>query len=88
MFDIQIRRIENKWAGLRSFVADKCPVVGFDANADGFFWLAGQGGYGIQSAPALSRLAAALVLDRPVPKDIIDQGLNLADISPARLGAK
>lgn len=87
MFDIQVRRIENKWAGLRSFVADKCPVVGFDENVGGFFWLAGQGGYGIQSAPALSRLAAALVLDRPIPQDIADQGLNLADISPTRLRA-
>ena len=74
--------------GLRSFVADKCPVVGFDGKVNGFFWLAGQGGYGIQSAPALSRLAASLVLDRPVPQDIVDQGLDLADISPARLHAK
>ena len=88
MFDIEIRRVENKWAGLRSFVADKCPVVGFDENVDGFFWLAGQGGYGIQSAPALSRLAASLVLDRPVPQDIVDQGLDLTDISPARLSTK
>ena len=84
-FDIKISRIENKWAGLRSFVADKCPVVGFDGNVEGFFWLAGQGGYGIQSAPALSRLAAALVLGAAMPADIKDQGLELADISPARL---
>ncbi len=84
-FDIKISRIENKWAGLRSFVADKCPVVGFDSNVEGFFWLAGQGGYGIQSAPALSRLAAAQVLGSPMPVDIVEQGLELADISPARL---
>jgi D-arginine dehydrogenase len=84
-FDLQIGRIENKWAGLRSFVADKCPVVGFDTQCKGLFWLAGQGGYGIQSAPALARLAASLVLDRAIPQDILDQGLAVHDISPQRL---
>ncbi|MEM7238266.1 MAG: FAD-binding oxidoreductase, partial [Pseudomonadota bacterium] len=53
-FDLSIRRIEAKWAGLRSFVADKTPVAGFSTVVPGFYWLAGQGGYGIQSAPALS----------------------------------
>ncbi len=84
VFDFKISRIENKWAGLRSFVADKCPVAGFDENVEGFFWLAGQGGYGIQSAPALSRLAAAMVLGKPVPDDIVDQGLDVEDLSPMR----
>lgn len=84
-FDIAIRRIEHKWAGLRSFVADKAPACGFDSQAEGFFWLAGQGGYGIQSAPALSRAAAALAVGRPVPADILAQGLDLATISPRRL---
>ncbi len=50
------------WAGLRTFVADRRPVVGFDADAPGFFWYAGQGGYGIQTSPALSALAAKLLL--------------------------
>jgi D-arginine dehydrogenase len=83
-FDLPVSRIENRWAGLRSFVADKCPVCGFDSNADGFFWLAGQGGYGIQSAPALSRVAAALVMRRNVPADILDHGFDPADLSPDR----
>ncbi|MCA8869365.1 MAG: FAD-binding oxidoreductase [Rhodobacteraceae bacterium] len=83
-FDLTIRRIENKWAGLRSFVADKSPVAGFAGGIDGFFWLAGQGGYGIQTAPALSRLAAALVLGKSVPADILDQGLDARDLSPDR----
>jgi len=48
-FDIEINRIEHSWAGLRSFVSDKCPVVGFSNKVDDFYWLAGQGGYGIQS---------------------------------------
>ncbi|MGF1475821.1 MAG: NAD(P)/FAD-dependent oxidoreductase [Geminicoccaceae bacterium] len=84
-FDLQVKRIESKWAGLRSFVADKCPVVGYDQATSGFFWLAGQGGYGIQSAPALARLATALALDRATPQDILDQGLNPADLAPERL---
>ncbi len=84
-FDVSIRRIENKWAGLRSFVADKCPVAGFSPKVDGFVWLAGQGGYGIQTSPALGRFTAALVLGKPIPQDILDQGLNPAAIAPGRL---
>ncbi|TNE35033.1 MAG: FAD-binding oxidoreductase [Alphaproteobacteria bacterium] len=79
-----IPRIENRWSGLRSFVIDKCPVCGFDANVPGFFWLAGQGGYGIQTAPALAELAAALLLDKAVPEPILAEGLDPADLSPAR----
>lgn len=86
-FDIQVRRIENRWAGLRSFVPDKCPVVGFSGNQPGFYWLAGQGGYGIQSAPSLARLCAAQVLQAPVPDDILAFGLDPATLSPNRLGA-
>ncbi len=59
-----ITRVERSWAGLRSFVADRTPVVGFAPEADGFFWLAGQGGYGVQTAPALSQLTADLILER------------------------
>jgi D-arginine dehydrogenase len=84
-FDLNIDRVENQWAGLRSFVADKCPVTGFDTQAEHFFWLAGQGGYGIQSAPALARLACSLVLEHKLPQDILDQGLNIDDLHPDRL---
>lgn len=83
--DISIRRIERKWAGLRSFVADKTPVAGWDGARPGFFWLAGQGGYGIQTAPAMGRLAAALALGRPLPAEIADQGVTEAALSPDRL---
>ncbi|MCC5971480.1 MAG: FAD-binding oxidoreductase [Pararhodobacter sp.] len=83
-FDLPVQRIDHKWAGLRSFVADKCPVAGFAPEAPGFFWLAGQGGYGIQSAPALARLAAALVLGRPIPDDITAQGVTAAALAPHR----
>ena len=83
-FDMQIRRIGTRWAGLRSFVADRCPVAGWSRAAPGFYWLAGQGGYGIQSAPALARFAAAGILDRPVPQDILDAGLDPAALAPER----
>jgi len=52
MVDLELRRPTHSWAGLRSFTADRTPVVGEDPLADGFFWLAAQGGYGIQTAPA------------------------------------
>jgi D-arginine dehydrogenase len=84
---LQVRRIKGKWAGLRSFVADRSPVVGFDPARPGFFWLAGQGGYGIQTAPALGRLAAALVQGDPPPADIIDSGLDPRDLAPDRLAS-
>ena len=57
-----VTRVERSWAGLRTFAPDKTPVVGFDGQAEGFFWLAGQGGYGIQTAPALSQITAALIM--------------------------
>ena len=84
-FDLQVHRIESKWAGLRSFVADKCPVVGYSTTAPAFFWLAGQGGYGIQTAPALARLAASQVLQSPMPEDIAAEGVDLSEIDPSRL---
>ena len=82
----QVARVTRRWAGLRSFVADKTPVAGFDPDCSGFFWLAGQGGYGIQTAPALSRLAAALAFGEPLPDDIAETGLATADLSPRRSG--
>lgn len=81
---LQVGRVLRKWAGLRSFVADKTPVVGYAADTDGFFWLAGQGGYGIQTAPALGRIAAALVQRRSLPPDIAAFGVRAADLSPER----
>jgi D-arginine dehydrogenase len=60
--DWRVDAVERKWAGLRSFAPDRLPVYGFDAHAPGFFWCAGQGGFGIQTAPAAARLSAALIL--------------------------
>ncbi len=58
----QVRGVSHKWAGLRSFAADRLPVYGFDAHVPGFFWFAGQGGFGIQTAPAAAKLAAGVLL--------------------------
>lgn len=82
---LQIRQVRRKWAGLRSFVADKTPVVGFAPDAPGFFWLAGQGGYGIQTAPAMGELAAALVQGLPVPAAIAQWGVRASDLAPGRV---
>ncbi len=84
---LQIRQVKRKWAGLRSFVADRTPVVGFAPDAPGFFWLAGQGGYGIQTAPAMGELAAALVRGLPVPAYIAALGVQAQAVSPERLSA-
>lgn len=65
--DWPIEAVEHRWAGLRSFAPDRLPVYGFDPAAPGFFWCAGQGGFGIQTAPAAAMLAAALLLGRPLP---------------------
>jgi D-arginine dehydrogenase len=82
--DIPVRRVARAWAGLRTFAPDLTPVIGYDPHAEGFFWCAGQGGYGMQTAPAAARLAAALALKRDVPQDLAAHGLAAADYSPAR----
>ncbi len=82
-----VKRISHRWAGLRSFVTDRSPVVGYAQGAPGFFWLAGQGGYGIQTAPALSRVAAAVLMDEPIPEDIAAYGVDCSLLSPARFAA-
>ena len=61
----RVRRVERSWAGLRTFSRDRNPVYGFDPDVAGFFWCAGQGGFGIQTAPAAGDLAARLLLGLP-----------------------
>jgi D-arginine dehydrogenase len=82
-----VRRISHRWAGLRTFAPDKSPVVGPDPEAQGFFWLAGQGGYGIQTAPAMARTAAGLLTSGEVPEDLAILGVSAADLAPERLRA-
>jgi len=85
--DLDVRHVGRSWAGLRTFARDRIPVVGFDAQVPGFFWCAGQGGYGIQSAPALARTAAALARGDAPPQDVLTEGLVVANLSPHRFRA-
>lgn len=82
---LQIRSVSSTWAGLRSFVADRRPVAGMDPDLDGFFWLAGQGGFGIMTSPALSRAAEGLIVDGRLPAELDGLGVAAADLGPARL---
>lgn len=82
---IKIRRVSHSWAGLRSFVPDEGPVVGFDAVQPGFFWLAGQGGFGIMMSGPLGRAASDLVRTGRLPADLVARGIQPEDLSPIRL---
>jgi D-arginine dehydrogenase len=80
--DWPVERIERKWAGLRSFAPDRLPIYGFDSRADEFFWCAGQGGFGIQTAPAAAKMAAAVLLGEP-PDEMVAH-IDPAIFSPKR----
>lgn len=82
---LRIRRPTRTWAGLRSFVADGDLVAGFDPQVPGLFWVAGQGGYGIQTSPAMGQASAALVRGEALPEHLHGFGLTAAMLSPARL---
>ncbi len=82
---LEITRLESRWAGLRSFVPDRLPVVGFDTKADGFFWDVGQGGAGIQTSAGLSSYAAAIMLDQDLPDALAAVGMTSQTLSPARI---
>jgi len=80
-----VGKIEAKWAGLRTFAPDKAPVIGFDADHQAFFWNVGQGGYGIQTSPAWSGLAASQVLKEGVPDRLARHGVMAEAFRPCRL---
>jgi D-arginine dehydrogenase len=82
---LQVPHISTRWAGLRSFVADKVPVAGFAPDAPGFFWLAGQGGYGLQTSPAMALAVESLMFDLPWPDPLSQQGLSPQHVRPDRL---
>lgn len=82
--DWRIGAVERKWAGLRNFAPDRRPVYGFDTICGGFFWFAGQGGFGIQTAPAAARLAAQVLLG--LSRDAMTEPLDPALYAPARFG--
>ena len=81
---LEVRRMAHSWAGLRTFAADETPVVGPDPLLEGFFWLAGQGGYGVKTSSALARATASLLLENRLPDDLAELGLCVADLAPAR----
>ncbi|HWS65653.1 MAG TPA: FAD-binding oxidoreductase [Steroidobacteraceae bacterium] len=82
---LNVTRVCRSWAGLRTFARDASPVVGLDGAGHGFCWLAGQGGYGIKTSPALSRACAALLRGQSLPEDFERLGLRADELSPDRL---
>ena len=81
---LTIRSIKNQWAGLRTFTPDRVPAAGFDPDAPSFFWLVGQGGYGIHTSPAMGAMAAGLILDDRVPDQVAAHGVTSEMFDPAR----
>lgn len=81
---LTIRHIEHRWAGLRTFAPDCRPVAGFDPDAESFFWLAGQGGFGLQTSPAMARAVEALVMGLSWPEEFARFGIEPAMIAPER----
>lgn len=84
LIDWPITRVERSWGGLRTFAPDGDPVIGYDDAVEGLFWLAGQGGYGIQTSPALSDAAAHLLRREDLPTYVLREGVTAESISPAR----
>src|SRR5439155_23902599 len=77
---VKVERIHSKWAGLRTFTPDRHPAVGMASDAEGFFWLAGQGGFGLQTSPAMARIAGSLIAGEPWPVEEVTAG----ELGPAR----
>jgi len=81
---LEIRHIRHRWAGLRSFVADRVPVIGMDPEVPGLCWLAGQGGHGIMTAPSVARAATSLIVDGALPTDLKVLGITPEMLAPSR----
>jgi glycine/D-amino acid oxidase-like deaminating enzyme len=80
----QVERVAKSWAGMRSFAPDRLPVIGAVPDNSRFFWLAGQGGYGILSSPALGALAASMLCESAAPEGFSQRSLDPALFSPGR----
>ena len=85
---IASRRVQHAWAGLRSFVADRAPAIGHAAGTENFFWFVGQGGYGVQIAPAAARVAAAMFHGRPIGSELRRFGIEESALSATRPGVQ
>ncbi len=82
---LSVQRIASRWAGLRTFTRDRVPTAGFAPDAPGFFWLAGQGGYGLQTAPAMAAAAESLIVGGDWPEGLLELGVSPEQIRPERL---
>jgi D-arginine dehydrogenase len=82
---LSVTRIAHRWAGLRSFVADRTPTAGFDPDAPGFFWLVGQGGYGLQTCPAMAAIVEALATGSAWPDGLAERAVLPEAVRPERL---
>lgn len=78
--NVCVNRIHSRWAGLRTFTPDRHPAVGFASDAEGFFWLAGQGGFGLQTSPALASVTTSLIAGATWPL----HSVSAEDLNPAR----
>ena len=83
---LEVRHIQRSWAGLRSFVADRSPVIGMEPGLPGFFWLAGQGGFGIMTSSSAARAIASLIVDGALPEDLKALGLTPELLAADRAG--
>jgi D-arginine dehydrogenase len=81
---LDVRHVRSTWAGLRTFTSDRTPVGGFDPEIDGFFWLVGQGGYGIHTSEAMAIATTGIIVDDSFPVVLTDRGITAADLSPSR----
>jgi D-arginine dehydrogenase len=77
---VKVERIYSRWAGLRTFTPDRHPGVGFAPDVEGFFWLVGQGGFGLQTSPAMAAIAASLIASEPWPVPDV----SASDLEPGR----
>lgn len=83
---LDVRHVRSTWAGLRTFTSDRTPVSGFDPAIDGFYWLVGQGGYGIHTADALAQATAANIASNAWPESLVELELTPADLAADRPG--
>jgi len=81
---LEIQHVQHRWAGLRSFVADRAPVIGMDPQVPGLCWLAGQGGFGIMTSSSAARAAASLIVDGALPADLKALGITPEMLTPSR----
>ena len=81
---LEVTHVAHSWAGLRTFASDRLPVIGFSSAQPAYFWFAGQGGYGIQTSPALAQIAATLLLGTELPENLSAAVIDPLSFSPTR----